>query len=189
MLTLEEIFLDSTCYSFLDKKVDKSLLVKIYDLMKLGPTSANSCPLRIIFVQSANEKEKLIKCLYSSNKEKAMAAPVTAIFAYDRFFYNKMDILYPNSKMKEYFLRSLEKSEETAIHSSTLQAAYFMVIAKGYGLGCGPMSGFDRSLLDSTFFANGNFKSNFICNLGYKQKNNKYPKLPRLSFEDCCTFM
>jgi len=187
MRTIEQIFQERTCSDFSDKPVDKDLLVKIYDLMKLGPTSGNCLPLRIVFVQSKTEKEKLKKCLMEGNIAKTMAAPVTAIFAYDIKFYDQMDVTNrPAPHLKSFFSSSEEVALDTAYRNSTLQAAYFMIIARGNRLDCGPMSGFDKQAIDKEFFAGTNFKSNFICNLGYKSQENQYNRLPRLDFDQCC---
>jgi 3-hydroxypropanoate dehydrogenase len=187
MRKIDAIFQDRTCYKFLDKKVDKSLLKEIYDLMKLGPTSANICPLRIKFVISTAEKEKLYKCVAPTNVEKIKSAPVTAIFAYDMKFYDLVPKLFPiNPSFKDYFSSSESIAFDNAFRNSTLQAAYFMMIARGMGLDCGPMSGFDADSVNSAFFSNTNYKVNFICNLGYKDGQNPYPRLPRLEFDECC---
>ena len=187
MKTINEIFLERTYYKFLDKPVDKSLLVKIYDLMKLGPTSGNSCPLRIIFVQSQKEKEKLMACVAEMNKAKIASAPVTALFAYDLKFFNKMDRLYPTGKaLQQVFASSEVIAADTAFRNSTLQAAYFMIIARSMGLDCGGMSGFDSALVNEAFFKDTDLKINFICNLGYRDGENPYPRLPRLDFDEIC---
>lgn len=187
MRTIEEIFHDRTCYKFQDKPIDVSLLREIYDLMKLGPTSSNSCPLRILFVQSMEEKEKLYQCLAPANVEKTRSAPVSAIFAYDLRFYEKMDRLFAhNIKMKEIFASSEAAALDTATRNSTLQAAYFMMIARSKGLDCGGMSGFNPEAVNKTFFADTGYRANFICNLGHKDGEASYPKLPRLDFEEVC---
>ena len=187
MRTIDSIFGERTCYKFLNKPVSKDLLIKIYDLMKLGPTSSNCCPLRIIFVESKLEKNKLCKAAMEANVEKIQSAPVTALFAYDLKFYEKMDKLYPTGKMMhDYFASSENVSFDTAVRNSTLQAAYFMMISRGYGLDCGPMSGFDPKTINETFFQNTNYRINFICNLGYKDGDSPYPKLPRLGFDEFC---
>lgn len=169
-----------------DKAVDNNLLEEIYDLMKFGPTSANCCPLRIVFVKSKEEKNKLKPSLDEGNINKMMTAPVTAIFAYDTEFYNKLDYLFPHADAKSWFEHDKEFSEVTAFVNSTLQAAYFMLAARGLGLDCGPMSGFDRQKLNKAFFSDGKFKSNFLCNLGYGNKAKLFPRSPRFEFSQVC---
>jgi 3-hydroxypropanoate dehydrogenase len=187
MRTIESIFNDRTCYKFLNKPVSQELLTQIYDLMKLGPTSGNSCPLRIVFVQSEAEKEKLCKVAAEYNVDKVKSAPVTALFAYDLKFYEQMDKLHPTGKaLRDLFASSETIALDTATRNSTLQAAYFMIIARGMGLDCGPMSGFDANGVNETFFKNTNYKINFICNLGYRDGENPYPRLPRMNFEEFC---
>jgi nitroreductase len=165
--------------------------MQIYDLVKLGPTSANACPLRIVFVQSNLEKEKLCKTAMEANIAKIKSAPVTALFAYDMKFYEKMDKLYPTGKfLQDLFAKSSEDViDRESLRNSTLQAAYFIMVARGMGLDCGPMSGFDPVALNATFFKNTNYRINFICNFGYKDGDNPYPKLPRLNFDEVCKFL
>jgi len=190
MRTIEDIFQDRTCYKFQDKPVDTELLKKIYNVMKLGPTSANSCPLRIVFVRDIKQKEKLLKCVMEGNVEKIKSAPVTALFAYDTKFYDKLDKLNAVApQMKTYFKSSEVIAKDTAYRNSALQAAYFMMVARGFGLACGPMSGFNYAAIEKEFFADSDLKINFICNLGYRDGENPYPRLPRLDFEECCTIL
>ncbi len=191
MRTIESVFSDRTCSKFLDKKVSKELLIQIYDFVKLGPTSANACPLRIVFVQSNLEKEKLCKTAMEANIAKIKSAPVTALFAYDMKFYEKMDKLYPTGKfLQDLFAKSSEDViDRESLRNSTLQAAYFIMVARSMGLDCGPMSGFDPVALNETFFKNTNYRINFICNFGYKDGDNPYPKLPRLDFDEVCKFL
>jgi len=191
MRTIESVFSDRTCSKFSDKKVSKELLIQIYDLVKLGPTSANACPLRIVFVQSNLEKEKLCKTAMEANIAKIKSAPVTALFAYDMKFYEKMDKLYPTGKfLQDLFAKSSEDViDRESLRNSTLQAAYFIMVARSMGLDCGPMSGFDPVALNETFFKNTNYRINFICNFGYKDGDNPYPKLPRLDFDEFCKFL
>jgi len=175
-----------TCTNFASKTVSKALLEDVYDLAKMGPTSANTCPMRIVFVQSAGSRKKLLDCVMPGNVAAVQSAPVTALFAYDERFIDKMPILFPqNSGMAEYF-KNPKVAHDTATRNATLQAAYFMVIARSRGLACGPMSGFDPIKLETTFFQGSHWKANFICNLGYANGEPKYPRLPRLAFDDVC---
>ena len=191
MRDIEEIFNDRTCYKFLSKPVPEELLMKIYDLMKLGPASGNACPLRIVFVQSEEEKDKLAGTATANNVDKIKSAPVTALFAYDMKFYEKMDKLYPTGKsLRDFFASANEEIlEREALRNSSLQAAYFMMIARSYGLACGPMSGFNSVALNKEFFANTNYRINFICNLGYRDGENQHPRLPRLDFAEACKIL
>lgn len=187
MRTVKDVFADRTCSKYTDKPVSTDLLKEIYDIVKLGPTSANSCPLRIVFIQSKEQKAKLLKCLMEANVEKTRSAPVAAIFAYDTKFYTKMDKTYPVSvAMKDYFASSESVALDTANRSSTLQAAYFMIVARSLGLDCGPMSGINAEAIENEFLAGTGFKVNFVCNLGYRDGENPHPRLPRLDFEEAC---
>jgi 3-hydroxypropanoate dehydrogenase len=187
MRNIGEIFNDRTCNKFQSKPVDRDLLLKIYNLMKLGPTSANCSPLRILFVQSEAEKQKLYNCVMPGNLDKTKSAPVIALFAYDTKFYDHMAKLFPhNPGIKDYFASSEGITLDTATRNSTLQASYFMIVARGLGLSCGPMSGFDADSINKNFFSGTNFKVNFICNLGYADGPEAHARLPRFEFDECC---
>ncbi len=191
MRNIEEIFADRTCMKFLDKPVSRDMLVKIYDLMKMGSTSGNACPLRIVFVQSDLEKEKLSKIVMEANIEKIKSAPVVALFAYDMKFYEKMNKLYPTGKFLQDYFASFKEDAliKEALRNSSLQAAYFIIIARSMGLDTGPMSGFDSAALNEMFFKDSDYRINFICNIGYRDGESPYPRLPRLDFEEACNIV
>lgn len=173
--------------AWLDKPVDDALLRQVYDLAKLGPTSANMCPLRIVFVTSREAKEKLRPALDAGNVAKTMAAPVTAILGMDVHFYEKLPKLFPHVDAKAWFKDLPEPVlEYTALRNSSLQGAYFMLAARALGLDCGPMSGFDNAKVDAAFFAGTTVKSNFLCNLGYGDASKLRPRSPRLDFDEAC---
>lgn len=183
---LDLIFTKARTHRTWEKKcVEKALLEEIYNLAKLGPTSANCCPLRVVFIESVKAKEKLKGCLDSGNIEKTMAAPVTAIFALDMKFYMQKG-LGLNEAMREYFTKDPNFTYENAFRNASLQAAYFMLAARAKGLDCGPMSGFSREKVDSLFFQGSSYKSDFLCNLGYGKKEELRDRKPRLSFDEVC---
>ncbi|MEM6649732.1 MAG: malonic semialdehyde reductase [Pseudomonadota bacterium] len=168
------------------KPVSETLLHDLYEMLKWGPTSANCCPLRILFVQSEAEKAKLVECVSDGNKEKVESAPVTAILAFDPEFYEKLPFLYPHTDAKSWFAgeENEEAAQETAFRNSSLQAAYFMIAARAVGLDCGPMSGFDKEALEAAFLKEKGFKVNMICSLGYGRTEELHPRSPRLSFDE-----
>jgi 3-hydroxypropanoate dehydrogenase len=172
---------------WLDRPVDDALLRQVYDLAKMGPTSANMCPLRVVFVKSREAKEKLKPALDPGNVDKTMKAPVTAILAMDIHFYEQLPKLFPHADAKAWF-KDLPHNvlEYIALRNSSLQGAYFMLAARALGLDCGPMSGFDNAKMDAAFFAGTTIKSNFLCNLGYGDASKLYPRSPRLTFEEAC---
>ena len=170
--------------AWLDTPVDPALLHQIYDMAKWGPTSMNCCPLRITFITSPKAKAKLKPCLSPGNVDKTMQAPVTALFAYDREFYDHMARLWPHSDAKAMFAGKEVMIEDAAFRNATLQAAYFMLAARGLGLDCGPMSGFDKDSADTAFHSGTKWRSNFLCNLGYGNKAKLHPRLPRLDFDE-----
>jgi 3-hydroxypropanoate dehydrogenase len=172
--------------AWLDKPVEDALLRQVYDLAKMGPTSANMCPMRIVFVKSPEAKERLKPALDAGNVDKTMAAPVTAILGMDIRFYEKLPKLFPHMDLRPYFKDLPENVlEHIALRNSSLQGAYFLLAARALGLDCGPMSGFDNAKVDEAFFA-GKVKSNFLCNLGYGDTSKLYPRSPRLDFEEAC---
>jgi 3-hydroxypropanoate dehydrogenase len=172
---------------WLNEPVDDALLRQVYDLAKMGPTSANMCPMRLVFVKSKEAKEKLKPCLDAGNVDKTMSAPVTAIIGMDIHFYEKMPQLFPHADAKAWF-KDLPESvlEYITLRNSSLQGAYFMLAARAHGLDCGPMSGFNNAKVDAAFFAGTTIKSNFLCNLGHGDASKLFPRSPRLSFEEAC---
>ena len=172
---------------WLDEPVEDALLTQIYDLAKMGPTSANMCPMRIIFVRSREAKEKLKPALDPGNVDKTMKAPVTAIIGMDIHFYEKLPQLFPHADAKSWFKDLPENVlEYTALRNGSLQGAYFMLAARALGLDCGPMSGFKNAKVDAAFFQGTSIKSNFLCNLGYGDASKLHPRSPRLRFEEAC---
>jgi 3-hydroxypropanoate dehydrogenase len=173
-----------------DKPVAVETLREIYDLMKLGPTSANCTPLRIVFLTTPAAKERLMPALGPTNIEKTRAAPVTAILGYDLEFYEKLPRLFPhNQEARSWFAGKPAAIESTAFRNSSLQGAYFIIAARALGLDCGPMSGFDPAKVDAEFFPDGKVKSNFLCNLGHGDPSKVYGRSPRLMFEEACTVL
>ena len=164
-------------------------LHQIYDLMKLGPTSANCCPARIVFVKSKEGKGKLLPCMAEGNVEKTKTAPVTAMIAYDMEFYEKLPKLFPHAPARSWFAGNDSLIQSTAFRNGTLQGAYFMMAARSLGLDCGPMSGFDNAKVDAVFFQATSWKSNFICNLGYGDSGKLHPRSPRLDFDEVCKIL
>jgi 3-hydroxypropanoate dehydrogenase len=185
---LDILFRNARTYSaWLDKPVEDALLKQVYDLAKMGPTSANMCPMRILFVKSRAAKERLKPALDAGNVDKTMKAPVTAIIGMDIHFYEKLPQLFPHADAKAWF-KDLPANvlEYIALRNGSLQGAYFMLAARALGLDCGPMSGFDNAKVDAAFFAGTTVKSNFLCNLGYGDASKLHPRLPRLPFEEAC---
>lgn len=175
-----------TFSEFESTPVSQELLEKVYNLTKMGPTSANCCPMRVVFVQSQEAKEKLKPALAEGNVEKTMKAPVTAIIAHDMEFYNQLPKLYPHTDARAWFEGNAALIESTAFRNGTLQGAYLILAARSCGLDCGPMSGFENAKVDEAFFAGTAFKSNFLINLGYGKKDSLHPRSPRLSFQEVC---
>jgi 3-hydroxypropanoate dehydrogenase len=185
---LDLIFRNARTHNvWLDRPVPDALLRQVYELAKLGPTSANMSPMRIVFVRSPAAKERLRLALHAGNVDKTMAAPVTAVIGMEVHFYEQLPRLFPHADAKAWFKDLPEHVlEHTALRNSSLQGAYFMLAARALGLDCGPMSGFDNAKVDAEFFAGTTVKSNFLCNLGYGDATKLYPRSPRLAFEEAC---
>jgi 3-hydroxypropanoate dehydrogenase len=177
--------------AWLDKPVDDSVLRALYDLMKFGPTSANASPARILFLRTAESKERLKPALSPNNVDKTMKAPVTAIIAHDLKFYEHLPKLFPhNADAPSWFANSPELAQITSFRNGTLQGGYLILAARSVGLDCGPMSGFDNAKVDAEFFADTpNVKSNFLCNLGYGDPAKLQPRNPRLEFDEACKLL
>lgn len=168
------------------KPVDEALLKEAYDLAKMGPTSANCQPMRIVFVSSEEGKAKLKPCLMEGNVDQTMSAPVTAIICQDMEFYEKLPEFFPHTDARSWFVGKEHYIEETAFRNSSLQGAYFIMAARALGLDCGPMSGFDKAKIDEVFLSGTNWKSNFLINLGYGDASKLHPRSPRPEFDEMC---
>jgi 3-hydroxypropanoate dehydrogenase len=169
-----------------DAPVTDAEIARIYELTRMGPTSANCSPARFVFVKTAEGKEKLRPSLSSGNLEKTMSAPVVVIAAYDTAFYDKLPELFPHADAKAWFTSSPALAEETAFRNATLQAGYLILAARSIGLDTGPMSGFDKPKVDEAFFTGTTWKSNFLINLGHGDASKLFGRLPRLAFDEAC---
>ncbi len=187
---LDQLFIEARTHNgWQDKPVPENLLRQIWDLTKMGPTSANCSPARIVFVVSAEGRERLRPCLMEGNVDKTMTAPVTAIIGNDMKFYDRLPELFPHTDARAWFEGNDDLIRVTAFRNSTLQGAYFIIAARALGLDCGPMSGFDEDAVDETFFAGTDVKSNFLCNIGYATGEGLFPRSPRLDFDDACSIV
>jgi 3-hydroxypropanoate dehydrogenase len=185
---LDQLFRTARTYNaFLPKPVEDATLHHLYELAKFGPTSANSSPMRVVFVKSPEAKAKLSPFLSEGNRAKTMAAPVTAIIGTDHAFYEKLPQLFPHADARSWFVGNQPLIDTTAFRNATLQGAYVIMAARAVGLDCGPMSGFDNAGLDGAFFAGSTVKSNFLINLGYGDASRDlFARSPRLSFDEAC---
>ncbi|MBX2988662.1 MAG: malonic semialdehyde reductase [Bdellovibrionaceae bacterium] len=188
---LDQLFLKArTYYAWQDRKIPRETLHELYDLLKMGPTSANCCPARFVFIESEEAKEKLIPCLDDGNVKKVRAAPVTIIVAMDDQYYDKMPELAPhNPRAREMFYGKGRLTFETEFRNATLQGAYLLLAARSLGLDCGPMSGFSNTQVDEVFFEGSSWKSNFLCNIGYGDESRLFPRAPRLDFDEACKIL
>jgi 3-hydroxypropanoate dehydrogenase len=189
---LDVLFRKARTYrTWRDSPVTPQMLMAVYDLFRWGPTTNNTSPARIVFVVSRDGKERLKPHLSKGNADHTMAAPATAIVAYDLKFYDHMGKLAPtNPTARESWMQKTPADiEEAAFRSGTLQGAYLMMAARALGLDCGPMSGFDNKGVDQEFFAGSSWKSNFLCNLGYGAEDGVRARAPRLDFDEACRIL
>jgi len=178
---LDALFRDARTHNvWTDRPVEDDDLRGIFDLMKWGPTSANCSPARFVFVRTADAKQRLKPALSAGNRDKTMAAPVTAIVAYDPRFYDKLPHLFPQADARAWF------AGNEAFRNSSIQGGYFILAARALGFDCGPMSGFDRDKVDGEFLGGYGWKSNFLVNLGHGDPDKLFPRNPRLDFDEAC---
>ena len=168
------------------RDLPEGIFEQLYDLVKFGPTSANSCPARFVFVRSLEAKERLRPHLSPGNVDKTMAAPCCIIVAYDRKFYDKMPELVPYRDVRPMFVADEAKAQESAFRNSSLQGGYLILAARALGLDTGAMQGFNRDGVDAEFFPDGQWTANFLLNIGYGDREKLFPRMPRLSFETAC---
>lgn len=185
---IETLFTEARTHKFFsDKPVPESLLRELYDIAKFAPTASNTCPMRLVFVQSDAEKEKLTSSVMPGNVDKVASAPVVVIVAYDMHFYEALRTLSPHMPYPSKHASSSEAArEEVALRNSSIQAGFLILAARALGLDCGPMSGFRNAELDRLFFEGTSLRSNFIMCLGHGSGANMKPRGARLAFDACC---
>lgn len=184
---LDQLFREArTQNKWQDRPIADARLEELYELLKYGPTSANSSPARFVFVRTAEGKAKLKQALSAGNVEKTMTAPVTVIVAYDPNFYDQLPKLFPHADARSWFAGNEKLAISTAFRNGTLQGAYLILAARALGIDSGAMSGFDNGVVDDLFFADSGWKSNFLVNLGYGDPAGLFPRSPRLSFDEAC---
>jgi len=186
--SLDQLFREARSYNgWKTEPLPETLLRAVYDLARMGPTSANCSPARFVFCTSAESREKLASLASATNGAKIRQAPCTVIIGHDLEFMDRIPELFPhNPGAKDWFPKGSDLAERTAFRNGTLQGAYLILAARSLGLDCGPMSGFANDKVDEAFFAGTTMKSNFICSLGHGTDENLFPRSPRLSFEDAC---
>jgi 3-hydroxypropanoate dehydrogenase len=184
---IRQIFTEArTHHHWLDKPISNELLHDLYELAKWGPTSANSLPMRIVYITSAQQRGNLLPALFGANADQVKAAPVTAIIAYDTKFYDQLPTLFPYADLRPTFANNEKRAEHSALQNGSLQGAYFILAARSLGIDVGPMGGFDAAMVDKLFLTGTSWKSNFLCNLGYGDISKVHPRGPRLSYEFAC---
>ena len=178
-----------TSNKFTDQALSDDELQAIYDLAKMAPTAFNASPARFVFVRSEEAKKRLIPLMMEGNQAKSMAAPVTVIVAYDTNFQEHLPTLFPAMDVKGMFDANPAMTETTAFRNGSLTGAYFIMAVRALGLDAGAMSGFDNTAVDTEFFPDGRFKSNFLINIGHGDASGNYPRSPRLSFDEAAQIL
>jgi len=188
--SLDQLFRSARTYAaWLPEPVPQAVLRQVYELARLGPTSANCTPARFVFLTTEESKTRILPALMPANVEKTRTAPVTAIVAWDNEFYMQMGKLFPNTPFGEMFAANPALRDETAFRNGSLQGGYFILAARALGLDCGPMSGFDAQKVNAEFFPDGKWKVNFLCNLGYGDPTKLRGRNPRLEFDEACRIL
>jgi 3-hydroxypropanoate dehydrogenase len=181
---LAQMFTEARTHNgFLDREVSDELLKKAVDIAKIGPTSANQSPMRIVFLKSAEAKAKLAPAMGEGNRAKTLEAPVNAIVAYDEKFYEHLPFLFPHADAKSWFAGNEPFAKRAAFQNGTLQVAYLIIALRAVGLDTGPMTGFDNAAVDAAFFPEGHVKSNVVINIGYGDHSKLFPRSPRFHFD------
>ncbi|HEY0505019.1 MAG TPA: malonic semialdehyde reductase [Lysobacter sp.] len=188
--SLDQLFRTARTHNEFSGEVGDDALRQLYDLLKWGPTTANTCPARFAFVKSPEAKAKLGPALDEGNYKKTMAAPVTVIVAYDMAFYDKLPYLFPHTNAKSWFDGKSEDELRTiCLRNGSLQGAYLILAARSLGLDCGPMSGFNNVMVDEAFFAGTTWRSNFLVNLGTGNPAILFQRSPRLAFDEAAQIL
>lgn len=186
----QQLFLDARSQNaWQDRDVPDETLRQLFDIIKMGPTSANCSPARYVFVKSQTAKDRLKPHLSEGNTQKVMTAPVCVVIGYDLEFYEHLPRLFPHTDAKSWFTSSEELAHQTAFRNGSLQGAYLIIAARALGLDCGPMSGFDLAGVDQEFFAGTKIKSNFLVSLGYGDSSALFDRSPRFDFEDIASII
>ena len=186
-VTLARLFTEArTQNGYLDQPLPDERLRELYELLKWGPTSANSSPARFVFVRSAEAKARLLACISPGNQQKVREAPVTAIIGMDMAFHEQLPKLFPHTDARSWFAGKPDLIATTAMRNSSLQGAYLILAARALGLDCGPMSGFDAEQMDAAFWAGTTVRTNFVCTLGTGDPATLMPRSPRLNFDEAC---
>lgn len=188
---LKQLFTEARTHNAWQKKdVPDEMLREMVDLMKMGPTAANSLPARVVFLKSDAAKQRIAPFLSEANRKKSLDAPVCAIVGYDTQFYEHLPRIFPHNQTARYWFEGKPDAIQTTImRNGSLQGAYLMLAARALGLDCGPMSGFDNEGVDKEFFPDGRVKSNFVCNIGYGDPAGLFDRSPRLSFDEIATIL
>ena len=181
----DQLFRTARTYNRFSGEIDDATIHQLYELLKWGPTSANQCPARFVFVRSPEAKAKLAPALSDGNRDKTLAAPVTVIVGYDMAFYDKLPVLFPHTDARSWFAGSDEaRLDRIGLRGSSMQGAYLILAARALGLDCGPMSGFDNAMVDEAFFKGTSIRSNILVNLGHGDPAQLFPRSPRLAFDE-----
>jgi len=161
-------------------------LERLFDVLKMGPTSMNCLPARFVFVRSEKQKEMLAACAAPPNQDKIRNAPVVAIIGMDMDFVEELPKLFPHADMRGFYAGNDQLVYDTAFRNSSLQGAYLIIAARALGLDCGPMSGFNPEAVNEAFWSGTNVKTNFICTIGHGDPEKIFPRLPRYDFDEVC---
>lgn len=186
---LDTLFREAhTAYKWTDRPVTEATLRELYDLVKFGPTSANSSPARFVFV-TGDYRERLAAHVSENNRPRVLAAPVTVVIGMDLKFYDRLPELFPFADARSWFAHDKAVADATAFRNTSLQGAYLILAARALGLDAGPKSGFDKAAVDAEYWAGTTVETDFICSLGYADHSGDNPRAPKLAFEDAAQIL
>ncbi|PJK11416.1 malonic semialdehyde reductase [Lysobacteraceae bacterium NML120232] len=188
-VSLDQLFRTARSYNAFSGEIDDATLHRLYDLLKFGPTAANSSPARFLFLRSQEAKQRLAPALAEGNLAKTLSAPVTVVVAHDLDFHEKLPVLFPHADAKSWFEGPREGRHYPALLNGSLQGAYLILAARALGLDTGPMTGFDSAKVDAEFFAGTQWKSSLLVNLGKGDEGSIFPRSPRLPFAEACQIL
>jgi len=182
---LDTLFRTARTYNgYVDEPVTENDIREIYELVKMGPTSANQQPGRFIWCLSQDAKDKLAAVVSPGNAPKVKAAPATVIIAYDAEFHEHLPELFPHADAKSWFAGNTELRERSGFLNATLQAGYFLLAARALGFDTGPMTGFDPKAVDAAFFADRpHYRTVMISTFGHGDPSSIFGRLPRPEFD------
>ncbi|MFJ8586305.1 malonic semialdehyde reductase [Streptomyces sp. NPDC093595] len=173
-----------TAHAYTDEPVTDEQIAAIHDLVKYGPTSLNSQPLRGVLVRSAEARARLVEHMAPGNQAKTRQAPLVVVLGADLHFHEQLPKVAPHVPDARELFTDEGPRHDAAVLNAALQIAYFIVGVRAAGLAVGPMSGFDADAVTAEFFPDGHHRALVVANVGRPAPDAFRPRAPRLAFEE-----